>query len=693
VGTEQAMIDVAKKSLLGKALARPDWVQQVLNKVRTEGLSEAYRQSMARLDTPIPLGYSSAGVVVEVGRGVKEFVTGDRVACAGFGYASHAELVSVPRNLCVQIPDGVSFEEASFVALGGIALEAVRMARPEIGHRVAIIGLGLLGQLAVQILKANSCRVLGVDLVTGKLDLARDLGADVIVNGATHDAIAAVREFSGGYGVDSVIIMASTKTNQPIEQAAEMARERGRVVATGLVGLSIPRKPFYEKEIEFVVSRAWGPGMYDVDYEERDVKYPLPYVRWTAQRNMSTFLDLVAAGRVNVEPLITHRFPFDEALDAYEMILTDSEPYVGVVLNYGETEQEPVRRVDLKPGRRLTGTKSGAVGIGLIGGGLYARGILLPALRKVKGVRYVGIATTSGTSSRHVGHTFGFDYCTTDYRELLQDEDVQAVFILTRHGAHAHFACEALRAGKAVFVEKPLALDEDELKEVVRAWHEGSGFLMVGFNRRFAPMTRYVKKRLQGSTGPLVIHCRCNAGYLSPESWVHHPQQGGGRIIGEVCHFVDLIQALADGLPTEVYAAAAGGAAACLRDNIVVSLHMDNGSVGSIVYAAGGDKSFSREYVEVIGRGTVATIQDFKSASFTQSGRTSRKRGLGADWGHVSELETFFHHLRTGETQPVLIQDYVATTLTTFAIEESITTGESVRVSVDGFLGGCLGVG
>ena len=689
VGTEKAMIDVAKKSMLGKALARPDWVKQVISKIKTEGLMEAYRQSMARLDAPVPLGYSSAGIVTRVGDKVAEFAVGDHVACAGSGYASHAEVVSVPRNLCVKIPDGVSFEQASFVALGGIALEAVRMARPEVGHRVAVIGLGLLGQLTVQILKANGCRVAGIDLVPDKLALARDLGADEVINAAADDVISAAREFSGGYGADSVIIMASAESNQPLEQAAEMCRERGRVVATGLVGLNIPRKPFYEKEIEFVISRAWGPGMYDVDYEERDVKYPLPYVRWTARRNMAAFLDLVAEGRVNVEPLITHRFPFEQALDAYEMILEGEEPYLGVVLEYGGDEPERVRHIDLKPKKGLMIAK-GEVGIGLIGAGLYARGTLLPALQKVKGVRYIGVATASGMSGRHVGDKFSFDYCTTDYHELLEDERVQAVFVLTRHGSHAHFVSEALRAGKAVFVEKPLALNEEELKEVVRAWQEGSGFLMVGFNRRFAPTTRYVQKRLEGGTGPLVAHCRCNAGYIPPDSWVHHPQEGGGRIIGEVCHFVDLIQAITGGLPTEVHVSAADGSLAYLRDNIAVSLKLDNGSVGSIVYAAAGDKSFPREYVEVLGRGAVATIQNFKSASFTQSGRTSKKRGLGVDRGQVDELETFFRHLREGKPQPVPMREYVATTLAIFAMEESITSGEAAQIDVDGFLNKCL---
>lgn len=691
IGTEKAIIDVARKSLLGKALARPDWVRQVVDKARTEGLAEAYRQSRARLDTPVPLGYSSAGIVLEVGRQVTGFAVGDRVACAGHGYASHAHVVSVPRNLCTPIPEGLSFEQACFVTLGGIALEAVRLARSEIGHRVAVIGLGLLGQLAVQILKSSGCRVLGTDLAPAKLALAQDLGADVVVD-ATGDVATAARTFTDGHGVDSVLIMAGTESNQPIEQAAEICRERGRIVATGLVGLDIPRELFYAKEIEFVVSRAWGPGMYDADYEERDVKYPLPYVRWTAQRNMAVFLDLVAQGQVRVAPLITHRFPFEQALEAYEMLLTGREPAIGVVLAY-PAPPDLKRRVDLKPALpgprpQPTPKQRAEIGIGLIGAGLYARGTLLPALQKTRGVCRVGVATASGVSGRHAGDKFGFAYCTTDHREILQDERVQAVFVLTRHGSHARFVSEALRAGKAVFVEKPLALNRDELREVALAWQESSGFLMVGFNRRFAPTTRYVQERLAGGTGPLVAHCRCNAGYVPPDSWVHHPEEGGGRIVGEVCHFVDLIQALVGGLPTQVHVAASDGAG--LHDDIAISLRLDNGSVGSIVYAAGGAKSFPREYVEVLGRGAVATIQNFRSASFTRAGRTSRKRGWSVDRGHVSELEAFFRHLREGQPQPVPLREYVATTLATLAMEESIAQGQAVMVDTNDFLAAIL---
>lgn len=701
-GTEKAMIDVAQKSLLGKALARPDWVKQVIAKIRTEGLMEAYRQSRARLDTPLPLGYSSAGIVAAVGRDVAEFAVGDRVACAGSGYASHAEVVSVPRNLCVKIPEQmrggerergrgrerrITFEEASFVALGGIALEAVRLARPEIGHRVAVIGLGLLGQLAVQILKANGCRVLGVDLVLGKLDLARDLGADVAIHGATDDVMAAVREFSNGYGADSVIILASTASNQPIEQAAEMCRERGRVVATGMVGLDIPRKPFYEKEIEFVISRAWGPGMYDVDYEERDVKYPLPYVRWTARRNMATFLDLVAEGRVNVEPLITHRFPFEQALNAYEMILEGEEPYIGVVLEYGEAEPEPVRRIDLKPENQLAAVEDDEVGIGLIGAGLYARGTLLPALQKVKGVRYVGVATASGMSGRHVGDKFGFEYCTTDCRSVLDDPGTDVVFILTRHGSHAHFVVEALRAGKHVFVEKPLALDLGQLVQVVETFNTQSSkfgtLLMVGFNRRFSPFTCWLKERFASVAEPLAVHYTVNAGLVPPDHWVHDPQQGGGRIIGEVCHFVDLIQYLAGSTPTRAYAETLYSEGYRPSDNVVITLKMANGAIGSITYAAGGDKRHPRERVEVFGGGAVGVIENFNTAMFTRGGHKTRIHNwFSVDRGHRGEVEALLNAIRTGSPAPVDLDEYIYTTLTTFAIEESLRQGEPVAIDL-----------
>jgi len=687
VGTERAMIEVAKKSLLGKARARPDWVRQVVDKIRTEGLGEAYRQSLARLDMPVPLGYSSAGVVVEVGREVTEFKIGERVACSGSGFAGHAEIITVPRNLCTPIPDPLSFEEASFVALGGIALEAVRLARTEIGHRVAVIGLGLIGQLAVQILKAGGCRVIGVDLVAEKIELARNLGADFVIDGAT-DPLPAVLAATDGQGADSVIIMAGSPDSGPLEQAAAMCRERGRVIATGLVDLTIPRQAFYEKEIEFVVSRAWGPGLYDVDYTERDVIYPLPYVRWTARRNMEVFLDLTASGQIDLASLITHRIPFDDVLDGYRMILESREPSIGVVLGYGDEPVPFTRRLDFAvPSRAATAS----VGVGLIGAGLFARGTLLPALRKVPGAELIALAELSGADGQHLSKKYDFAYTTTDHTALLDDDRIKLVFVLTRHNAHAGLVVEVLQAGKAVYVEKPLALSRTELLNVFRAWRDSSGFLMVGFNRRFAPATRFLQARLGYRSDPAIVTVRCNAGSLPADSWVHDPQSGGGRIVGEACHFVDLIQALTGSPPRDVVARATTGSHADLQDDFIATMSLAEGSVGSIAYAAGGDASFPREYAEVIGNGTIGTIRNFRSATWTEGGRTRRRRWRGADRGHRGELAVLLEHLTEGRSQPVAMEEYLATTLATFAIRDSLVSGEPIPVDLDGFLAEAAG--
>jgi polar amino acid transport system substrate-binding protein len=690
VGTEKYMLELAKKSLVGKALARPDLVRRVLDKAQRDGILEAWQLAMRRLDMPIALGYSSAGVVIDVGPGVDGFSVGDRVACTGSGYAGHTEVASVPANLCAQIPEGLDFGSAAFVALGGIALEAVRMARISLGETVVVIGLGLLGQIAVQLLDAAGCHVIGMDIDPEKCKMALQHGAEAAA--ADYGQLAALcLERTAGHGADAVVILAATSSNEPLEQAAELCRERGRVVAAGLVGLEIPRKPFYDKELELVVSRAWGPGLYDPNYAEKSVDYPLAYARWTAQRNMAEFLAQLAKGAVRVNHLTTHTFPFDQALEAYELILEEREPYIGVVLTYPETPDLSTKvDLGLAPGSARESKPvdhKSEIAVGFIGAGQYTRGTLLPALKKVEGIRYVGVTTASGRSGRDVGDKAGFVYCATDHVQLLEDTKIDAIFVLTRHGSHARFVSEALRAGKAVFVEKPLALDREELAEVVRALQETDGFLMVGFNRRFAPTTEFVRVRLQSGTGPLVVHVRCNAGFIPPDSWVHDPVEGGGRIIGEVCHFVDLVQALTGELPTEVHVAAAGGAYAELHDNLAVSLTLDGGSVASIVYAAGGDKSFPREYVEVFGRGAAATIENFKAASFTQSGKTAKKRSwLSVDRGHVGELDTFIGYLRAGKSQPVSLREYVATSLTTFAMEESITSGQPVMVDTDSFL-------
>lgn len=709
VGTEKYMLELAQKSLLGKALARPDLVRQVIAKAQAEGILEAWRQAMGRLDTPVPLGYSSAGVVIDVGPGVQGFAVGDRVACAGSGYAGHAEVVSVPVNLCVKIPEGVDFESAAFVALGGIALEAVRMARVSLGETVVVIGLGLLGQIAVQLLNAAGCHVLGMDINPQKAEMALQHGAEAVAtNYLTLSAIC--RQRTENHGADAVIILAATPSNEPLEQAAELCRERGRIVAAGLVGLEIPRKPFYDKELELVVSRAWGPGLYDPNYTEKGLDYPLAYARWTAKRNMEEFLAQLAKGAVRVDHLITHRFPIDRALEAYELILEGKEPYIGVLLTYPDEPDlsrrveviSPQRTLGLSGGTRKTSAPSaeGKISIGLIGAGQFATGTLLPAMKGLKGLHFRGVATATGLSARHVADKFGFEYCTTDYHEILNDPEITLVFILTRHGSHAHLVAEVLRAGKHVFVEKPLALNLKQLQKVVAVYAEvqrGGGakessplppstsapLLMVGFNRRFSPFTRWLKERFAGVAEPLAVHCTVNAGPVPPDHWTHDPEQGGGRIIGEVCHFVDLIQYLTGSLPVRVYAETLESGGYKPSDNVVITLKMANGAIGSITYVAGGDKRYPRERVEVFGGGAVGVIENFKAATFVRGGRKKSIRNwFSVDRGHRGEVEALLDAIRNGGPAPVTFEEYVYTTLATFAMEESLRQGKAVPVDI-----------
>jgi len=690
------MLDFAKKGLVKKALDRPDLAKQVVSKARTEGILEAYQQATHRLDTPVPLGYSSAGVVTEIGSWVEGLAPGDRVACAGSGYASHAELIAVPSNLCVKVPPGVSDEQAAFVALGGIALEAVRLAEVSLGDRVVVIGLGLLGQIAVQLLKAAGCHVFGTDLVDGKVQMAIGHGAEAGSVLGEDDVITAIRDFAPN-GADAAIIMAATQSNQPLELAAQAARDRGRVVAAGLTGLDIPRELFFDKELEFTVSRAWGPGLFDPTYTEQGIDYPYAYPRWTARRNMEEFLAQLAAERVQVDHLITHRYPIDQAEQAYELILKNQEPYMGVLMTYpnaprhksGDSQGAP--QVDLGEGIQPAGRAgTGKVKVGVIGAGQFASTTLLPLLQRIDGVQPHGIATTRGHSAHHAERKFGFVHSITDYQEILTDTEVDVVFVLTRHGSHARFVSEALAAGKHVFTEKPLALDEDQLRKVVRAYedtqvapHEGqSPLLLVGFNRRFAPLTAWLSARFARVNQPLAVHCTVNAGTVPGDHWIHDPVQGGGRIIGEICHFVDLIQHLTGGVPIRTYAESLDAKGHKPSDNVAVTLKMSNGALGTISYVAGGDKSYPRERVEVFGGGAVGTIENFRSATFTQKGHRRRKRQwLRIDRGHPDELEAFFSALKSGSGPPVSFEDHLWTTMTTFAIERSLQ--ETVAVNVD----------
>lgn len=686
LGTEKLMMDFAQKSLLGKARARPDLARKVIELARSGGLMEAYRQVSGRLDKFTPLGYSSAGVVLEVGEGVDEFKVSDRVSCARGDFASHAEIIFVPKNLCVKIPDNVDFDSAAFATLGAIALHAIRLCELSLGENLAIIGLGLLGQLAVQLAKASGYRVFGMDTNGDKVSLAKKLGAD---DGAVagKEAVDRARSFSKGYGFDAVLILASTTSNQPLEIAADICREKGKIVAPGMVRLNVPRETFYHKELSLIVSRAWGPGIYDATYELKGIDYPYAYVRWTERKNMAQFLELVADGKVQLKPLITHRFKIDDAETAYRAIMEDtSGKYIGVVLCYDVQERTDLAaKIQLKKGVKKAKEQ---INVGLVGAGTFATTTILPITKKLPFVNLRGVASATGPSGKHAGDKFGFEYCTTDYKELLKDPDIDCVLIATRHNLHAKLAIEALNHGKDVFVEKPLALSLPELKEVITTHKQNSGRLMVGFNRRFSPFSLKAKQFLSSMNEPLVMNYRVNAGFIPKESWVHDPSEGGGRILGEVCHFIDLAQFFTSSLPTKVYAEA-------LRDtgiytpneNVAITVTFKNGSIASIIYTASGDNSFPRERVEIFGGGSVCVIDNFRSLVITRRGRKKRIWKLNRDMGHQNEFSAFFSAMQKGEEAPADFKEYIYTTLATFAIEESLSKGTPVEIDPNRDLG------
>lgn len=678
-GTERMAVDMGKKSLLGKARERPDLVKQVLLKAKNEGLVNTFNAVRARLGSSLALGYSASGIVVGVGDDVTEFSAGMRVACAGLGFASHAEMLSVPKNLCVRLPEGVSFDAGAFGTLGAIALQGVRLAEPTLGESVVVIGLGLLGQIAVQLLKANGCRVFGIDLDEKKVELALELGADG-GSGSRTDVQRTVIEWSRGRGADAVLITAATQSNQPVELAGEISRMKGRVIAIGTVGLDIPRQLYFKRELTLKISMSYGPGRYDPEYEERGHDYPYGYVRWTEGRNIEAFLDLVAEGRVTVERLVTHRFPIEEGERAYQLITGEAkEPYLGVLLHY-DTGRELARRVEIrKPTAQVTAAP--AVRLGLIGAGNYAKTMLLPNF-KAAGVDFRAIATASGVSARDIGEKYGFQYCASGADEVIDDPEVNLVVIATRHDLHAELARRALLRGRHVFVEKPLALTDEELEGVLAAAADSDGQLMVGFNRRFAPLARAAREHFAGRSSPLSISYRVNAGRIPREHWAHDPREGGGRIIGEVCHFVDLMQFLTGAMTTRVYAESITSRNHEItdEDSVFITLRFADGSNGSIAYVAEGDKAMPKERVEIFGDGKSFVLDDFRSATGYRNGREESTKLRNQDKGQANEVKAVCAIVLEGKRAPIALDDLAATTRATFRIRESLRTGQAVNV-------------
>ncbi|HKE60419.1 MAG TPA: bi-domain-containing oxidoreductase [Pyrinomonadaceae bacterium] len=669
-GTERAAVELVSKGLVQEARQRPDLVKAVVARARTQGLLSTISAVRDKMAASQSLGYSAAGIVIELTEDVTEFQIGDRVACAGVGFASHAEVLSVPKNLCVQLPEPLSFAAGSFGTLGAIALQGVRLAQPTLGESMVVIGLGLVGQLTVQLLKANGCRVFGLDLDPTRIALARELGADDAAI-SNDEAAKVIDSWTRGRGADAVLITTATDSNQPVELAAKISRLKGRVVVVGMAGMDVPRAPFFSRELSLTVSMSYGPGRYDPSYEERGHDYPLAYVRWTENRNIQAFLDLVAGKQVNVERLISHRFAIEDAESAYQLISGEAnEPYLAIVLNY-DPETEVKRTVQLSPAASRSGEK--AIRLGVIGAGGYVPAMLLPHF-KSSGVGFQSITTASGVSAHDVGKRFGFKQALSSAAEVLDDSEVNLVVIGTPNGLHASLAAAALLKDKNVFVEKPLALTDTQLDSVLAAASNSNAQLMVGFNRRFSPLANQARDFFADRTAPLSMLYRINAGRLPKDHWTYDSQDGGGRIIGEVCHFVDLMQFFAGAPPVSVFAMKVAGKTDQIidADSVMITLKFADGSNGCIAYLSEGDRSLAKERVEIFGAGKSFVIDDFRRGSKYKDGREEQVTLKEQDKGQQQQVKAVCASLLGGTPFPISLAELVATTRATFRIVDSL---------------------
>lgn len=703
-GTERMLVDFAGKSLLGKVRSRPDLAQQVIDKARREGVLTTIEAAFNRLDQPIPLGYSSAGTITEVGEGFQGFTVGQRVACAGGGYAVHAEFALIPQNLIVALPDEVNFEAGAFTTLGAIALHGFRLAETSIGEQVTVIGLGLLGQLTVAIANAAGCRVLGIDLDPQRVEIAGQIGAKLAV--AREEAEAATQSISRGYGSDAVLICADTSSSDPVELAGAIARDRARVIAVGAVGLQIPRKIYFEKELSFINSRSYGPGRYDLTYEEGGQDYPIGYVRWTEGRNLEAFVDLLASREVDIDPLITHRFPIDQAPQAYELITGKQEaPFLGVLLTYdasdipkaemGEslTQTPTVPQISSEKPPRVQPI---TISLGLLGAGNFATAVMLPALSKIKDIELVGIASGTGLTAQNSAQRYKFRYATSDESQIINDPSINTIAILTRHNLHARQVIAALKAGKNVFCEKPLAITPQELDEILatlngiqetktgdqtRQVSVKSPLLSVGFNRRFSPYARQLVEFLANRQEPLFADYRVNAGYLPLTHWLHDPTIGGGRIIGEGCHFIDFLTFLVGEPPYSVTATGLPDSDRYREDNVHLTLTFPDGSIGTLEYLASGDKAFPKERLEVFTGGQVGVLDDFRSLELVKNGKRRKYQSrLRQDKGYIGEWEAYISAINEHGPPPIPYQHLFAVSRVSFAAVKALRTGEKMLV-------------
>jgi predicted dehydrogenase/threonine dehydrogenase-like Zn-dependent dehydrogenase len=679
-GTERMLVEFAEKNLVGKARSRPDLVRQMIDKAHREGIIPTLQAAFNRLDQPLALGYSSSGTIIEVGDGVNGFQPGERVACAGSGYAVHAQYVRVPVNLMTRLPENVSLEYGAFTTMGAIAMHGLRLAQPQFGEKIAVIGLGLLGLLAVELSRAAGCKVFGVDLDPKRVELACTLGAKAVLR---ENCIEQGEAFTGNLGFDIVLICADTSSDDPVNLAAQLARDRGRVVAIGAVGMNIPRKPYYEKELTFLVSRSYGPGRYDPVYEEKGQDYPPGYVRWTEGRNLQAFTDLLSENKLNIEPLITHRIPIEKAPEAYELITAKRRrPFLGVLLTYPQTSELPERKIYLVSNisnRSITGIPR----LGVLGAGNYANAVFLPVVKRVGRVSMSAIASATGLSAQHAARRYGFNYSSAHEEDILSSQEIDIVAVLTRHQHHARQITKAFEQGISVYCEKPLAITEGQLDEISSSLAVSKSLLMVGFNRRFASLSIQLKDFCSDKSEPMAVHYRVNAGYLPANHWLHDPSQGGGRIIGEGCHFIDYLTYVVGALPERVIARSLPDDGKYHQDNVEMMISFVDGSLGTIHYLANGDKRVPKEYVEVFSGGRVACLHDFRRLELVKDGGYKKVTShFSQDKGHQAAWNAFLDAVILAKPAPIPFNELWTVTQTTFSAMQSLKTGQEVIIPI-----------
>jgi len=694
-GTERMLVDFGKARWLEKARQQPEKVKQVLDKIRTDGLFPTVDAIFNKLDEPVPLGYSNAGVIIEVGEGITDLQPGDRVANNG----PHAEIVCVPRHLCAKIPDGVSEDDAAFTVLASIALQGVRLAAPTLGERFMVFGLGLVGLLTVQLLRSCGCAVLAVDVNEARLRLAEAFGADTVDLGKGTDPVAAAMSWTGGRGVDGALIAASAKEDEIVHEAAQSCRKRGRIVLVGVVNLSLRRPDFYVKELTFQVSCSYGPGRYDEKYEQGGQDYPIGFVRWTEQRNFEAVLEEIRVGRLRVKDLITHRLALDETPQAYGRMLHDPSA-LGIIIDYQAIDDRTKAEGDRAESRKTVihhlspiihdpSTTAVPLRVGVIGAGNFARSVLLPALVGTKATLAV-VADINGVAAAHAARKFGAGKAISDYRQILDDPEIKIVFVVVGHHLHARFVCEALEAGKHVFVEKPLAINEAQLVEVIRAHEKGARkrtddepigpMLMVGFNRRFSPHIVKIKELLAGRTEPICMSLMVNAGYIPPEHWTQDPERGGGRIIGEGCHFIDLLSHLTGNPVSTVSAVMIGGTGPIREDKMSILLSFTDGSVGTVNYFANGSKRYPKEALEVFSDRRVIRMENFRITRGYGFKRFRKFRTWRQDKGHRAEIAAFVKAVASDGIPVIPFDQLVNVTWASFAAVESAKSGRTIRL-------------